>query len=54
MLQTVTIDVFVGINATEPNVGVARDRDYEHDKGRYKYHSLGTPILTDTNTGPAD
>ena len=39
MLQTTVTDVFVGRNVAEPSVGVARDRNYDRNKGRYKYHS---------------
>jgi len=39
MLRTTgCIDVFVR-SVTKPSVGVVRDRNYDHNKGRYEYHS---------------
>src|ERR1035441_1770054 len=39
MLQTTVTEVFIGRNVAEPSVGVARDRDYDRNQGRCKYHS---------------
>ena len=53
MLQTTGM-MCLSENVTKPSVGVVRDRNYDHNKGRYKYHSPWDTNPHRLNTGPAD